>query len=71
MLCAGGSSCPLLVVLDCTTNKCSIVDQRPKSTVRTVDDEIYFKTRSEAEMGMQAMKAGKTSQADSRDSRPR
>lgn len=55
------------VVLDTATNKCAIVNHRPKSTARTVDDEIYFKTRSEAETGMQAMKACRTAQADSSD----
>jgi hypothetical protein len=54
------------VVLDSATNKCAIVDHRPKSKARTIDDEIYFKTRSEAKTGMQAMKACGTVQADRR-----
>lgn len=59
------------VVLDTATNKCAIVDQRPKSTARTVDDKIYFKTREEAETGMQAMKACRAAQANSSDNRLR
>ncbi len=59
------------VVLDTVTNRCAIVDQLPSSAARTVDDKIYFKTRAEAETGMQAMKACRATQANSSDNRLR
>jgi hypothetical protein len=55
------------VVLDTATNRCAVVDHWPKSAGRAVDEKIYFKTRSEAETGMQAMKACRTAHADSSD----
>jgi hypothetical protein len=45
------------VVRDQATKKCAIVDERPGTKTTTVDDEIFFRTRTEAETGMQAMKA--------------
>jgi hypothetical protein len=59
------------VILDTATNKCAVIDHWPKSAGRAVDERIYFKTRSEAETGMQAMKACRTAQASSSDSRLR
>jgi hypothetical protein len=59
------------VVLDTATNTCAIVDQRPNSAAHSVDDKIYFKTRSEAETGMQSMKACRMARADSGDNQLR
>ena len=59
------------VVLDPATNRCAVVDHWPKSAARAVDERIYFKTRSEAETGMQAMKACRAAQANSSDNRLR
>jgi hypothetical protein len=54
------------VVRDPTTKKCAIVDRRPTTKADTIDEQIYFKTRAEAETGMQSMKACGTVQADHR-----
>lgn len=43
------------VVRDATTKKCTIVDKRPTTTTTIVDNGT-FKTRTEAETGMKAMK---------------
>ena len=43
------------VVRDATTKKCTIVDKKP-TTIRTIDDNAIFNTRTEAETGMKTMK---------------
>jgi hypothetical protein len=43
------------VVRDATTKKCTIVDKKPTTTTTIVDNGV-FKTRTEAETGMKAMK---------------
>ncbi|EAQ36494.1 hypothetical protein NB311A_21191 [Nitrobacter sp. Nb-311A] len=68
---AAASEAHYYVVLDTATNKCAIADQRPSSAGHTVDDKIYFKTRAEAETGMQAMKACRAAQANSSENRLR
>ena len=44
------------VVRDATTKKCTIVDKKPTTTTTTVVDNGTFKTRTEAETGMKAIK---------------
>jgi len=44
------------VVLDATTKKCFIVDQKPTNTTIAVVDNGTFKTRTEAETAMKTMK---------------
>jgi hypothetical protein len=57
------------VVLDTATNKCAVVDHRQKSTAPTIDDEIYFKTRAEAEAAVKGMKECRMLQATSNNPR--
>ena len=44
------------VVRDATTKKCTIVDTKPTTTTTTVVDNGTFKTKTEAETGMNTMK---------------
>ena len=55
------------VVLDWATNRCAIVDERPKSGTRAIDDRLHYKTRSEAEAGMKAIEGCRMLQANSRN----
>ncbi|OJU25215.1 MAG: hypothetical protein BGN91_00395 [Nitrobacter sp. 62-13] len=63
-----GASAKFYVVRDPTTKKRAIVDRRPTTKADTIDEQIDFKTRAEAETGMQSMKACGTVQLTTADS---
>ena len=51
------SATEFYVVQDASTKKCTIVDKKPTTTTAVVvGDGKVFKTRTEAETGMKAMK---------------
>jgi hypothetical protein len=64
-----GAAAQYYVILDTATNRCAVVDHRPKSTTPVIDDEIHFKTRAEAEAAVKGMKECRMLQASSNNPR--